>query len=107
MSTEALKFRYAERCPECFRFLGKKYGESWCDNCKVCYPDELVITPQIMSYDEHKTQIDRDIKNLGALPGGINCKYLLTIKGENKDLIAKQWKRKQPALSDNEVLIIF
>ena len=49
-----------------------------------------------------------DIRNIENLPGGLKCNYLLAIQGQDNTLIAKQWKRKQPAsLKQKEVLIKF
>jgi hypothetical protein len=64
--------------------------------------------PQTIKHKEYKTEIAKAIRNIASLPGGLKCNFLVTIRGENNTLIAKQWKRKAPkTLSDNEVLITF
>lgn len=61
---------------------------------------------QTINYKEHKETID--IRNISALPGGLGCRFLLTIKGPDETLIAKQWKRKKPkSLGVIEVLVCF
>lgn len=46
------------------------------------------------------------IKNIRSLPTGLHCNFLICIKGEGNDLIAKQWKRKEPKeIQGNEILI--
>ena len=63
---------------------------------------------QVVNYKEHKAELSKAIRNIEALPGGLRCNYLLTIRGEQGTLIAKQWKRKRPkSLASNEVLIQF
>ena len=66
------------------------------------------MTTQIINYKENSTEISKNLRNLDSLPNGLGCRFLLTIKGKNNDLIAKQWKRKAPKfLADNEILITF
>jgi len=66
------------------------------------------MTGQTINYKEHRAELDKAIRNLDSLPGGLRCNYLLTIQGEQDTLIAKQWKRKAPkSLQSNEVLIRF
>ena len=49
-----------------------------------------------------------DIRNVGSLPSGTGCKYLLCIRGEGDHFIAKQWKRTVPGkLLKTEFLISF
>lgn len=50
-----------------------------------------------------------DIRNIGNLPGGLKCNYLVCIEGHKTGvLIAKAWKRNQPTvLAEGEVLITF
>ena len=48
-----------------------------------------------------------DIRNLEALPHGLNAPFLLCIKGEEGTLIAKQWKRKRPKDIKDHVLVTF
>lgn len=63
---------------------------------------------RIIRYYDNIKEIEKRIRNLDALPGGLKCNYLLTIIGEGDTLIAKQWKRKAPKnLADNEILITF
>lgn len=51
---------------------------------------------------------DLDIRNMAAMSKGTGCKYLLCIKGENGEYIAKQWKRSPPdKLPRSEFLISF
>lgn len=48
------------------------------------------------------------LRNLDALPRGTGAPYLLAIRGEGTDLIAKAWKRKLPThKSSSEVIIFF
>jgi hypothetical protein len=48
------------------------------------------------------------VRNLNALSHGTGCKYLLCIRGEGQELVAKAWKRKLPAtLSPGEVIVEF
>ncbi len=64
--------------------------------------------PQKVNYKDYKIEIEKAIRNLNNLPSGLKCSYLLTIKGQDNTLVAKQWKRKSPkVLSNNEVLIRF
>lgn len=63
--------------------------------------------PKIMSYKEWKNKMNGKIKNLENLPGGLKCKYLVLIAGEDNTLIAKQWKRNKPELHNNEYLLSF
>lgn len=49
-----------------------------------------------------------DIRNTDQLPKGSGAKYLLCIKGIDKELIASQWKRKKPSrLGKQEILVAF
>jgi len=61
----------------------------------------------MLNYQTNRTMIDSKIRNLASLPGGLRCKYLVTLKGENDTLIAKQWKRKLPIAKANQVIIKF
>lgn len=56
-----------------------------------------------------KIQFTNDLKitNLNHLPAGLNCKYLLCIRGEDDVLIAKQWCRKEPVPKKHEILVEF
>lgn len=45
---------------------------------------------------------DLKIRNLDALPRGLNAPFLLVIEGEQGEYVAKQWKRKLP----NEGIVI-
>ena len=57
-----------------------------------------------------KIKYSKNLKVLNTenLPTGLSCRYLICIKGEGDDLIAKKWKRKEPkSLSSNEVLVFF
>jgi hypothetical protein len=64
-------------------------------------PAKKVEALQIINYSP-----TMKIKNLEALSEGSGAKYLLAIKGQGDDLIAKQWKRTAPEkLASNEVLI--
>ena len=48
------------------------------------------------------------IRNLDALPRGTGCPFLLCIQGPHDELVAKQWKRKEPStLGPIETLIVF
>ncbi len=49
-----------------------------------------------------------DIRNMESMPRGLNARYLLALKGEGSEYIAKQWKRTIPkSFKPNEVLIDF
>ncbi|MCK9433165.1 MAG: hypothetical protein M0R00_09435, partial [Candidatus Omnitrophica bacterium] len=49
---------------------------------------------------------DLKITNLDILPKGIGARYLLTVKGNNEDYIAKAWKKAVPVtMGKSEVLI--
>jgi hypothetical protein len=51
---------------------------------------------------------DLIIRNVESLPVGGGCKYLICIKGENGELVAKQWRRVPPKKIENsEVLVKF
>jgi len=63
--------------------------------------------PQIMNHSEWKNRLVGKVSNIENLPGGLKCKFLVLIQGQNDTLIAKQWKRKRPQLKVNEHLIIF
>jgi len=47
-----------------------------------------------------------DIRNVGALPAGLGCKFLLCIRGEGGALIAKSWHRKMPK-TGGDVVVCF
>jgi hypothetical protein len=61
--------------------------------------------PQIMKYKTWKDKLNGKIRNIENLPAGLKCNYLVLIAGQNDELIAKQWKRVKPELSDNEYLL--
>ena len=53
-------------------------------------------------------EVDKRLKNVSALPRGLGAPFLLCLRGEGSDLIAKQWLRKRPqALAWNNVLVCF
>ena len=56
---------------------------------------------------KYSVQLDSKIRNISALPSGLGCKFLLCIKGEGDDLIAKAWKRTKPSLVEGEILVRF
>jgi hypothetical protein len=63
---------------------------------------------QVVSYKEHRAEIDKAIRNLENLPGGLKCNFLLAIRGQQGTLVAKQWLRRRPrSLASNEVLVTF
>lgn len=86
-------------------------GDAWRDLRKIARyltDDTDCSRMTTIRYADHKTWVDANVRNIDALPKGLNCKYLLTIRGEDNDLIAKAWKRKKPAqLEPGEVLIEF
>jgi hypothetical protein len=41
-----------------------------------------------------------DIRNSGALPGGVGAKYLECVEGVDGALVAKRWRRKIPSTYD-------
>jgi hypothetical protein len=48
------------------------------------------------------------IRNTDALPAGTGCRYLLCIRGQGEELVAKQWCRKMPAVvKPSEVIVKF
>jgi hypothetical protein len=62
------------------------------------------------AYDtiNYTPELDRRIKNLDSLPRGLSAPYLVVIKGQGDDLVAKEWKRTLPKnLEENETLIRF
>ncbi|MDI6854385.1 MAG: strawberry notch family protein [Deltaproteobacteria bacterium] len=63
-------------------------------------PEETTI--EIIPYAK-----DLKIRNIEALPRGVGARYLVAIRGEGDDLIAKQWKRVPGTLAAGEVLIDF
>ncbi len=68
---------------------------------------EVIATPK---EPKKRTEIpysrDLDIRNVEALPRGTGAKYLLTLKGQGDELIAKKWARVKPkSLLPDEVLI--
>ena len=50
---------------------------------------------------------EMDIRNVDSLPAGLNCRFLVCIKGEDGALIAKRWARKKPGLGLGEVSVDF
>jgi hypothetical protein len=48
---------------------------------------------QIIRYT---SEIESRLRNVDALPRGLRCPYLVVIRGEGNDLIAKQWTRVKP-----------
>ena len=49
---------------------------------------------------------DLDIRNVEALPKGTGAKYLVTLKGQGDELIAKQWAKVKPSsLKPDEILV--
>ena len=71
------------------------------------YPDlEPVENPKPATIPIIPNSKDLIVKNIGALPRGTGAKYLLAIKGEGNELVAKKWARVAPAkFQSNEVLI--
>jgi N12 class adenine-specific DNA methylase len=58
------------------------------------------------SYETIPYTKDLNITNLDQLPKGSGAPFLLAVKGEGDQLVAKQWKRAKPkALEANEVMI--
>ena len=68
---------------------------------------ENKMFPQIMNHSEWKDRLVGKVSNIENLPGGLRCKFLVLIQGQNGTLIAKQWKRKIPQLKSNEYLIFW
>lgn len=57
---------------------------------------------------EIKDSPDLKVINLEFMPRGTGAKFLLTIKGQDGELVAKAWKRVAPkSLKPHEVLIRF
>jgi hypothetical protein len=61
------------------------------------------MTNQTIKYSS-----ELDIRNVASLPKGTGCRYLLCIRGESNEYIAKQWKRSRPnKVTKLEVVIEF
>lgn len=55
--------------------------------------------------DYHK---ELTIKNLDALPAGLNCRWLIVIPSPYaNEFVAKRWARKPPTLKSGEQVIRF
>lgn len=66
--------------------------------------------PRVMRFADFKERLEyaRSIKNLESLPQGLGLKYLVLIRGEGSDLVAKAWKLNRPdTLAAGEYLICF
>ena len=50
---------------------------------------------------------DLPIVNASALPHGLGAKFLVTIRGEGKDLVAKRWSRVLPTVGAGEQIVYF
>jgi len=71
-------------------------------------PARSAVTPK--PEEPEKTEIqyspNLDIRNVESLPRGTGAKYLITLKGQGDELVAKQWARVKPkTLQPDEVLI--
>lgn len=63
------------------------------------------MTDNVIPYTR---ELDRRIRNAESLPAGLNCRFLLCLKGVGDGLVAKAWLRKRPkALGPVEVLVTF
>lgn len=56
----------------------------------------------------YSREVESRLRNVGALPHGTGARFLLTIRGEGNDLVAREWRRTAPvSIKPNEVLIDF
>ena len=47
------------------------------------------------------------IRNIGNLPRGLGAPYLVVIRGQGSDFVAKRWLRKMPeSLEEGEILLV-
>ena len=63
-----------------------------------------------VNHIRYSPELETRLRNVAELPHGTGCNYLVCIRGENDELIAKCWKRKMPAAKDlfsYETVIIF
>ena len=51
-----------------------------------------------MNANEVRYSPKLDIRNIDALPRGLNCRYLMCVQGLGPELVAKQWHRKRPCV---------
>jgi len=52
-----------------------------------------------------KNHKDLDIRNISAMPRGLNAKYLEVIKGLGSEYVAKCWRRTLPKGNKHMILI--
>ena len=60
----------------------------------------------IIDYQSNKVEINHKLRNLDALPRGLNCKYLLCLISHTEDYVAHSWKRKEPKVIEVGYLLI-
>lgn len=53
-----------------------------------------------------KNHKDLDIRNIDAMPRGLNAKYLEVIKGLGTEYVAKCWRRTLPKGNDGNIILI-
>ena len=91
--------KYVEEMGE---FLTNVEGKT-AEEVRQMYPEVAETEPSISEIPYSK---DLDIRNVEALPRGTGAKYLVTLKGQGDELIAKKWARVKPtSLSPDEVLV--
>lgn len=56
----------------------------------------------------YSKEVESRLRNVGALPHGTGARFLLTIRGEGNELVAREWRRTAPvSIKPTEVLIDF
>lgn len=50
--------------------------------------------------------LESRLRNVAALPVGAGCRYLLCVRGQGDELIAKSWCRKAPR-TGGDVVVTF
>lgn len=53
-----------------------------------------------------KNNKDLDVRNIDAMPRGLNAKYLEVIKGLGPEYVAKCWRRKLPSDKGGNMILI-
>ena len=74
------------------------------------YPDLAPKKAEGVSSESQIIPYSKDLKitNTDSMPKGVGARYILAVKGENGELVAKQWKRDIPKqMSNVEVLVDF
>ena len=53
-----------------------------------------------------KNHKDLDVRNIDAMPRGLNARYLEVIKGLGSEYVAKQWRRTPPKGNNKNMILI-